>query len=85
MKWKKAVVNDLDSFLVTEVPVKLKNKYLLRDSENERLDIEQRLLTFKSKDSIYSLMEYFISLQDLNFLYRTSLAKISFLLLCTHK
>lgn len=68
LKWENAVINDLDSILVVEVPIKLKDNYKVCVIDSFNLNIEHRLLIFKEKDAMYSLMEYFISEKDLEYL-----------------
>ncbi|NOQ91745.1 MAG: hypothetical protein GQ552_03405 [Flavobacteriaceae bacterium] len=77
LKWNKAIINDLDSVLVIEVPVMLKSQHKVHVVGNDKLIIEHRLLIFKEKDSIYSLMEYFISEKELEYLQDTEKIKYS--------
>ncbi len=77
LKWNKAIINDLDTMLVIEVPVMLKSQHKVHVIGNDKLNIEHRLLIFKEKDSIYSLMEYFISEKELEYLQDTEKIKYS--------
>jgi hypothetical protein len=77
LKWENAVVNDLDSIVVVEVPIKLKEEYSFKVAGNEKLNVEYRLLIFLENDSYYSLMEYFISEKDLAYLHDTEKLRYS--------
>ncbi|QGY45265.1 hypothetical protein GM418_16775 [Maribellus comscasis] len=64
LKWGKTVVNDLDSLLLVEVPIKFKNNFKLQIDGNEKLNIESRII-FLNKNGIYSsLLEFYISYMD---------------------
>jgi hypothetical protein len=69
IKWSNAQMMEIDSSLVVEVPIKLKDKYLVTASKDSKLNIEYRLLFKNEKGKVTSFMEYFFSKKELGFLH----------------
>ena len=44
IEWNKAVVNNVDTAIIVEIPIKLKDKYLVKIKDDDYLNIEHRLL-----------------------------------------
>lgn len=68
IKWANALMMEIDSSVVIEVPIKLKGNYKVLVENDLKLNIEHRLLFIKENGTITSYMEYFISKKDLGFL-----------------
>ncbi|WP_321368069.1 hypothetical protein [uncultured Draconibacterium sp.] len=71
LEWNKAIINDLDSILIVEIPIKLKENYILKVDNEEHFNVEQRILIYLTQDSTYSLIEFFISDEELDYLQNT--------------
>lgn len=61
LKWSQAIVHQLDTATIVEIPIKLKENNSLKIKYEYELNIEQRLLIINNGNQTYSLLEFFIS------------------------
>ncbi len=61
IKWNKAMVHDVDTAIIIEVPVKLDKKYLTKVKDEDKKNVDTRLLFIKKEGVFSSLNEFIIS------------------------
>jgi hypothetical protein len=74
IQWSSAQVMELDNSIITEVKVKLKEKYKVISEKDASLNFDFRLLFIKNGEIITSYMEYLFSGRDLVYLQDTEKA-----------
>jgi hypothetical protein len=76
IKWENACVSEINDSIITEVQLKIKNKFDVKVENNNQLNVEYRLLLVESNNKISSYIEYFISEEKIDFLKDTE--KVNF-------
>lgn len=61
LKWNQAMVHDVDTAFMIEVPIKLKNRYGLTDKNDKTKNVEQRMLFWYDGCDFKSYLELIVS------------------------